>query len=154
MKFLNYLQEKYITSVEGQSFGVTFDGGPTEIFVNPSNKEMREAASKSSGPWKGMVRFIADLTNKNLYVFKADTLHKDVEKVLVKERLINNAFDVGKDSIWAVAKLISGKLEFESSDSMSYNSFDDYLRLISDDKWTEKYFKPSLLQSIKSKLLH
>jgi hypothetical protein len=146
MRFITYLQEEYIGSIEGVGFGPTFKGGHAEIFMNPTNKEIRDAANQSSGPWKNMVRFIADFTNKDLYVFKADTLHVNVEQELKSMGKMENG-ELNWNTIWAVAEVKSGKLSYYSSDNLHYTSH----VLTMDDAWTSKWFIKPIIKAFLNK---
>ena len=144
MRFLQYINEKYVGSTVGAK-SYMFSGGTTEIFVNPSNKEIRDAAWV--GNMKGDVRFIADYKHKNLYVFKADTFHVDVSNYLEKEEGISTVD--WYNSIWGVANVVGGKLKFDSSDTLG-NSNEIVHKDGLKDNWTTKWFTEPLLQSAKS----
>lgn len=149
MKFLNYLEEEYVGTTTGTKVTFKFLGGSTEIFVNPSNKEIRDAMNAGSDFWKGKVRFIADFANKDLYVFKADTLHDDVDLYLRSEGKLKGTIAKSEPTtktIWGVAsKGTSGKLLYVGSDTLG--SKDKVLEL--NDEWTSKWFDEPIIQAYK-----
>ena len=146
MKFLTYLHEKYIASVTGDKM-YDFMGGPTEVFVNPTNKEIRDAAEQG-GEFKGLVRFNADYESKNIYVFKADTFHSDVSGYL--NRVGKMKGDNLSSCIWGVAIPSGGKLKFMDSDTAAGpgrgNSSHGVYKM--EDDWTVKWFGVPLFQAL------
>jgi len=160
MKFLEYLKiinEEYVGSVKGEFVTDTFIGGQSEVFKNPSLKEMREAATSGQSHWKGFVRFIADFKNQNLYVFKADTLHIDVAKMLKKEENVDLLQTLNETCLWGVAELVRGKLEYRGSDTaqeQAINVIYNNTKQIG-DKWTTRWFSkpffsyPKIMQLLK-----
>jgi hypothetical protein len=73
MRFYNYLNEEYVTSIDAtERYGERY----AEIFNFPSTKELTQFRE---------VRFIIDITNKKFYVwegFKSKVFHSHVEKFL------------------------------------------------------------------------
>jgi hypothetical protein len=141
MKFKRFLDEEYVGSVDGDK-GWKFSGGYTEIFKNPTPKEMVDAANASKS-FKGLVRFIIDYKKKNIFVFKGDTFHVDVFDFLKKEGEISNSdwcSRLSMDMIWASGYVDSGKIRYDSSDS--YNYFKQWFSEIPDknDSWTKRWF--------------
>ena len=143
MKFLTYLQEKYIATVTGQKM-YDFMGGPTEVFVNPTYKEIRDAAEQG-GEFKGLVRFIADYEVKDIYVFKADTFHSNVSDYLNRAGKMKG--DNTSSCIWGVAIPFSGKLKFYDSDTAG-NERQPVYKYRTEDNWTIKWFGVPLFQAL------
>lgn len=143
MRLLQYLQEEYLGLAKLKKYPYAdFPGGDTEIFKNPSTKEMKEV-SGTSGAFKGMVGFIADMKAKNLYIFQAGTFHIDVFNYLCTQNEINSPREF---CIWGVAE-VKNKLLFHDSDTIAENK--DMIKSNIDDKWTEKYFTESLIKEVR-----
>jgi hypothetical protein len=64
MKFFNFLNETYITTLKGKTIAV--GEFPAPVFMNPTKDEMKELGTD--------IRFIIDLDNKNLYVWSGYAL--------------------------------------------------------------------------------
>jgi len=71
MKFLKYLQEEFVTSFKSE-----YGGMYTEVFVNPSSKEMK-AACESGVISNNFFRFTAMYNSKKLYIFNPDVIHDE-----------------------------------------------------------------------------
>jgi|WetSurMetagenome_2_1015567.scaffolds.fasta_scaffold01454_5 hypothetical protein len=142
MKFLKYLNEEYLCGFELKKYSSEkFSCGYTEVFKNPSSKEMREVSKLCWDWWPNRLRFIADLKKKNLFIFKADSFHDDVSQELVTIGEIKNP----ELCIRAVARVNASKLHFESIDEMErIKLFNNY-----NDTWTKKYFDEQLSLSCK-----
>lgn len=154
MKFQQYLEEEYVGSFDASEKDKPlgkFTLGYTEIFKNPSMKEIKSAMETS--PWfdniKTAVRFICDFGFDNLYIFKPTTYHSNVANYLTKEKILNNARPSG-NIVWGEAELKNGKLVYLSSDA-NHNIPLIIKNFQGKDKWTEKWFKPSLVTSFLEK---
>lgn len=128
MKFKQYLDEEYVTSFTAKIHSKNFEGGHTEIFKNPSKKEINDLI-KSSGI--NAIRYWADLPNQDLYVWKADTVHYMVFDQLRKEGIEID----GKATVQGTAVFKNGKLETADRDCKYY----DYLHIRNDKGLSLKY---------------
>ena len=135
------ISEEYVGSVIGNR-GFMFKGGQTEVFMNPTLKEMKDASKASKGI-PDHVRFIADFKNKNLFVFKADTFHVDVDSFLREKGIELGGHRT--DTVWCVGNITKGKLDYVSTD----NTYENASVMKMDDTWTSKWFNTPLLQSIR-----
>jgi hypothetical protein len=106
MKFKEYLQEEYITSFNaGRLYG--FDGGYTEIFKNPSKKELSDLVKKKIN----IIRFFVDFDTNDIYVWQAETIHHETLQQLKKDGInLRNYFQ-------GVAAIKSGKIHEVDSDN-------------------------------------
>jgi hypothetical protein len=147
------LKEEYVGSVDTAAVGSLSFGGFTEIFKNPTPKEIKSIDAHTSERYKGMVRFIADYTQKCVFVFKCNmfhlTIHKYLEKIdeLKYSSNLNDA--INRDFIWGSAKVKSnGKMEYDYSDTV--NIFEGLFKDKNvDDNWTKKWFTEPLITAIK-----
>lgn len=99
MKIIDLLREEFKDYVKSKYKATKKRSHP--VFVNPSSKEVLEAASNEDK----FVRFIIDLTNKNFYVFNAIGLvHGDVLESL-KLQHTRNILDMG---VYKKGKIFSG----------------------------------------------
>jgi len=105
MRYLKYLNEEYMTG-----------SGIQPIFVNPNNKELREAAGSEKE-----CRFFVDVLNKNLYVWYYRMLHEEASEALYKEGIDNKYPYNGTKEVWGVAHLSGTKLRVSEAyvDSIS-----------------------------------
>jgi hypothetical protein len=148
MRFLNYLQEAYACSFTARKQMGPFAGGYTEVFKNPTPKEMK-SASDASGDLAGSVRFIADYIDKNLFVFKSSVFHEMCEKALKRDSLLSQESFPGWNAIWGAADLEHGHLVKLYADS-SHKTDKIFKDKTLDDKWTVKWFGMPLLPIIKN----
>lgn len=141
MRFAKYLQEEYVAGLDLGTKGFMFRAGYTEIFRNPSNKEIRYAI-KDSKRIPDRLRFILDFNKKCIYVFRADIFHIDVSDYLKDE----NEIATEKKCFWGTAAMGRGnaKLQFDGSDEVG--PFDPRG---TNDKWTEKWFGRRLSDILK-----
>ena len=130
-----YLKETYEDSITSN-----MDGKPVEVFVNPSKKEMREAANNEFNTMTPFVRFIADYKRKRLYIWRANCNHQVIDTGLGLDT-------TALDSLWGVAEFKGGQLNFLSSDdaalSKSLPKFREKWK--NEDDWTKPYFGQKLL---------
>ena len=78
MKFLNYLQEEYLTSLKRRD-------DPYSIYKNPTAYDFKALAKelRIGGNSNLTVRFIVDLNNRNIYIWDATMeLHQNMENYL------------------------------------------------------------------------
>jgi hypothetical protein len=130
-----YLKEDYEDSIISN-----MDGKPVEIFVNPSKREMRDAANNEFNTMKPYVRFIAHYGKNKLYIWRANCNHHVIDTGL---GLNTNA----NDSLWGVAEFKDGKLNFLSSDDSALSKTLPKFRnkWKDNDDWTKPYFGQKLL---------
>lgn len=80
MRNIDLLVEKYLTSFKKWNHII-------DIYVNPTHSEFNDI--------EGEIRFIADATNKKLYIFSAMTaVHMDVWKTLKDQRSLYKSGDI------------------------------------------------------------
>lgn len=104
---IELLIEKYLGRVPGM--GGYYKKTTAEIFINPSQKEMREAASNKR------LRFIAYAPKKELYVWCYDgSLHSDVWDTYIKNDCEDYLGDI--KAIWGIIKFIGGNWIMTRSD--------------------------------------
>lgn len=144
MKLFQYLQEEYLLSAVSHKMG-TF-GGSTEVFINPTVKEIQSVVSDSFTEYirperHNAVRFIADFDRKKLFVFKVSNFHSSVAKALLIKGFSQ------KISFWGTAEFKNGKLWFLDSDRENTRriKYDEKY----EDKWTEKWFPGGLIRQFK-----
>lgn len=113
MKFKEYLTEVYITSFKAkQGASLSFTGGQTEVFRNPSNKELRSIANPDED---NTIRFFVDLDKDCIYTWKASTVHFSVQKELEKEGIhLRNWYQ-------GVAEFKNGKIQEIDSDNIYWD---------------------------------
>jgi len=77
MRLLNYLREKWATS-----FKDPLAGGTTEVFVNPSRSEYKDAIDASKGAMlhPASVRAFYSYESDKIWVWRGDVLHNKVMK--------------------------------------------------------------------------
>jgi hypothetical protein len=143
MKFKKFLDEEYVGYTSGEEVG-SFSGGYTEIFKNPTPKEMIDAANASKS-FRGLVRFIADLKHRNIFVFKGDTFHNDVSMFLETEGEYSDEYT----AVWGTGTIKNGKIKYEGSDTFGYKILIEYIKMGINFDWTKKYFGRSLLDILK-----
>lgn len=144
MRFLRYLQEEYVARA-----------GQREIFKNPDKKEIMAAAED------GYLRFIADFTKKNLFVFSGDLLHSTAMGFLRKEKEVKYSYseiEGGKASKMADNYALGtadvsadGKLEFYRSDTgaawQKHWTKKPLKWMKMDDSWLNSWFAKPFIQS-------
>jgi gamma-glutamylcyclotransferase (GGCT)/AIG2-like uncharacterized protein YtfP len=148
MKFKKFLKEEYVGSFETNN--MKFMQDYTEVFKNPTFKEILEV-SEPSPMFHGIgkaVRFICDFKNENLFVTKPTIFHVHTAEYLFDKGEIEYRYTDGGTNtsiIWGEAEVKNGRLHFlDSGDGVDIAALKKY-----DDSWTSRWFKPSLLQSIK-----
>jgi hypothetical protein len=116
------------------------DGMGVEVFVNPTKREMREAATDENNTMKPYVRFIADYEKEKLYIWRANCNHHVIDTGLDLSTTANN-------SIWGVAEFKDGRLNFLSSDDAALSKTLPKFREKWKDKddWTKVFFGNKLL---------
>jgi hypothetical protein len=77
----NDLDEEYVTSFDAKDISLRFDGGYTEIFKNPSKKELTQLSKIDDSA----VRYFIDFDTGDIYVWKASTVHYFVQQQLSRE---------------------------------------------------------------------
>ena len=124
----SYLIEKYLMRTPGGHGGY-------EIFVNPSQKEIRKIEDGSG------IRLIADPRDKKVYIWDAlEDIHVEAwEKIKPGENydsLMKKAILLSGN-----AKKIKGKYTMYRSDQLDYYQFTkkDIKRLKEEFKWVNKY---------------
>ena len=143
MKFIQYLNEKYLTTGRG------FYSKGYEIFLNPSAKEMKEAVDGD-----GYVRYLLVVKEKKVYIWNYNLTHVDAAPTLEQEGYISNgAYYPGrKGFIWGVAHVKSGKLVDSPEDEYTVN-FIKYHKLDkTKESWTTTYFNTDLFASMKQSI--
>lgn len=143
MKFESYLNEEYIGSFTASGFVGLIDEGYTEVFKNPSPKEIREV-SEQYKDLKGHLRFFIDLKNKNLFIFKANVFHDEVLDYLHSKNLAGSGLYRGD------AKVDGNKLKLTSF-AVSRSTFKN-MKSKWDDGWTTKYFIKPILDTVRELL--
>lgn len=130
-----YLKETYEDSIISN-----MDGKPVEVFVNPSKKEMWDAANNEFNTMVPFIRFIADYKKKKLYIWRANCNHHVIDTGLGLDT-------TSLDSLWGVAQFKEGKMNFVSSDdaalSKTLPKFRDKWK--NEDDWTKPFFGQKLL---------
>lgn len=66
-KFQSYLNEKFVNAIKWYNEDI-------EIFINPSNNEMRDIQTNSPIGY----RFFVDFNNKKIYMFSSEIIHLDI----------------------------------------------------------------------------
>ena len=103
MRLLQYLTEKYYDSVSGG----------TEIFTNPSKRDMKEMEAVYG------YRFFIDFRKKTIYMFEANTYHRDVtgtsgKRTKVAKALVVTSAD-GKEITDEIIQNENGKLSLKKA---------------------------------------
>jgi hypothetical protein len=144
MKFKKYLKfEGFDGKVTEEYHGFVksnMDGKNVEVFINPSKKEMKAAADHDDNTMKPYVRFIADYEHKKLYIWRANCNHHVIDTGLEIDSTANN-------SIWGVAEVKEGRMNFLSSDDAALSKTLPKFRekWKDDDEWTKSFFGKKLL---------
>jgi hypothetical protein len=116
MKFLNYLQEEYETSVKVR-------GEQVPIFINPNNKEMREIGKES--------RFIIDPISQKFYIWNANkALHDSIIKKLnLNLKILIIGQGEGDKSNYIITEIIKrGKISKKDSESIKTTWLNDIFK--------------------------
>jgi len=82
-----------------------------EIFINPSSKEMLEAADKFN-----MLRFIMDSSTKSFYAFSEELVHLEAAEEIYGSSRELESLEKAHKLILGSAELKVGKLNFVDSD--------------------------------------
>jgi hypothetical protein len=134
LKYKDTLEAHLLESYEG-SVKSNMDGNYVEVFVNPSKKEMKDAANSEFNTMKPYVRFIALYGKEKLYIWRANCNHHVIDTELGLNTNSTN-------SLWGVAEFKNGILSFISSDdaalSKSFPKFRDKWK--NKDDWTKQFF--------------
>lgn len=123
LDMFNDMDEEYVTSFEAKDLDLRFDGGYTEIFKNPSKKELIQLSKIDDGA----VRYFIDFKTGDIYVWKASTVHYFAQQQLQKEgHTLRNFFqgvgiikagkihEVDSDNpLWDVPIVLIDKIEQE-----------------------------------------
>ena len=149
MKFIDYLQEEYMSLISGNFTGRNVQG---TLFCNPTGKEIR-----SIGEWDGdYVRYIVNFKTKRLYVWIATIIHYEAADVLYNMKLIpsSNLSDrVWWNTCFAGTGVTAGsRIEFKGCSDYLYDNTDLIDKapwLKTDTKWVDKWFLVPLVKSIK-----
>lgn len=139
------LWEEYVTSFTAKLHGPgsKFIGGHTEIFKNPSKKEITDLIRNSG---VGAIRYYADLANQDLYIWKADTVHYMGFDELRKEGIEID----GRNIIQGVAIVKAGKLaKAYKSDTQYYDSLHYRNDSGCDLSYLDKYFAKGTFDDLK-----
>jgi hypothetical protein len=133
MKFIDYLNEEYLTR-----------HGDFEIFINPTSKELKEVQGNDQ-LFVG-VRFIADKSTNKIFVSGLTFYHTDFLEYLVHKKYIKEP----KHTKWEWDAHINDMKYFMGAgvvnhgkitiDSLSYDFDQDKTDILTNYKWTEKYF--------------
>jgi hypothetical protein len=143
----NVLKEDYVDSM---SIKREVNTAYTEIFVNPTPKEMRSLGDA--------VRFIIDFNNKKFYVWNANILHEEIMSLLYKKKLLKTS-DMNSKTFWKYyyggsGRVINNKIQ-EAYGTLDLENIEfGYLGgwIKSDQKWTNKWFEMSLMDLIMKEL--
>jgi hypothetical protein len=151
MRFKQYLQEEYMGMFQGFEHSNKYKGGETEVFKNPSKQEIRDIVNSSK---IRSVRFYINLTNKTIYIWKADTVHYSVAQDFL-DKMMHEPIDY-RNSIKGVAAVSNGKLTF-ASDRTKADYFDYPDGSIASDNynfdWLKQWFTDDDVNYFKTKLL-
>lgn len=137
MRLQYYLNDEYSGRFKGRW------GDSTEIFVNPSKSEIRDASKN------GIVRFFAYNKTKKFYVWNPEVLHGEV----VKDHIDISGWNGNMEddyflkglTLQGTAKIIGGKLQFYDSDVIDFHigktmEFSDFLEMLQSKwKWVNKW---------------
>jgi hypothetical protein len=140
MKFKKYLKEEYYKTVNAGKQYYDFSNGNTEVFVNPSNKEIRDIIKISK--FGKYLRFIISMEDKKLFIFKDDTFHSFLS------RRINKGDQPTVDNFWGSAEFSNGKLDFYDTDAGGLLPF--YQKWHGKDDWTTQYFNEPITDQLNS----
>jgi len=132
MRFLKYLNEKFFERMKNK-----YTGGSFEIFVNPTKSEMKSIKAD-------YLRFMADSSNKKLYVWDGDaSIHIDVWNRYEKIKKGRDFFKVSRNNeiLFGVCELIGGNWVMNGSDELESRQRDEWgpEQLLQDFKWVNKY---------------
>jgi len=132
MRFINYLQEKYVGSKKS-TFG-SRNKKVYSIYTNPTKLEMKFAIEESQDK---ELRFVADNLNKKIFVWSSDLLHDDVwdnflAKTYAKGR--GNDFSISPDLLPGNAVKIGNSYSMINSDEVDCDS--QWVKDIIDIDWS------------------
>jgi len=127
MRFEKYLQEKYLGS-----FTPSFSKKYIEYFVNPTKKELRDAANASTDK---AVRFAADNKTKKVYAWASDGTHQEVLDQIYGD------FDYPSHVLTGIVKMKGGKWTVPPEGVPMLELYSNIKKLKSIDwSWLEKWF--------------
>jgi hypothetical protein len=142
MRLSKYLTEKFLNTYRWELIPSTGIMQDTDVFVNPSRKDIRDAMGNEDQGRQDSVRFIADNKKKVVYVWGAFLgLHEDIWFHINKETGQNRKLYTDGELLVGVYTPRSGKAEFESR---NYYSIQAWAKLkLSDWEWATRYI-PSI----------
>jgi hypothetical protein len=135
--------EEYFCSFDAKPHGYSgrFNGGFTEIFINPSKKELKEITDASGSK---SIRYFADLKEQQLYCWKAETVH-----YLALEELKENGVRLDWYNILkGTAVLENGKLRFAHGGDDAYDQMTFYDRNSLDRSWLYQWFDKKQIDNL------
>jgi hypothetical protein len=143
MRLLNYLQEKYISIVQAN----TYSRDKISIFENPTKKEMREVGGENED-----CRFIINFRSKKLYVFDSGLIHQEALNELYSMNLVptNKLFGTTfiKSCFAGIGELSSNKIIFiECYEGQYLSVFKNSPWTRESDKWLNPWFITSFLEA-------
>lgn len=136
MRLQQYINEEYLMRMK-----VGYGAGSTEIFVNPSARDLKELSNR--------VRFLVSAKTKRVYVWNAmDTLHYDVFVKLKREGEEYGYSYIDPVFIPGIARNKGNKIEMILADT-----YDDFMprNYEYDWKFADKYIKGFTLSMKKHK---
>jgi hypothetical protein len=158
MRFEQYLQEEYITTAKSTSWK-----NSEEIFVNPSNDEIRQVGENSS---QNICRYLIDFEKKKLYIWASNIIHEDVVKQLYKEDLLpygslegggrwkkggGRLFDMYS---FGYAKINGNKLVvYGGFEGAYYVCYKNRPWLKQDDSWLSRWFDKPYIKAFTDKII-
>jgi hypothetical protein len=132
--FLNkMINEEYVGSFNANFHSRNFKGGYTEVFVNPSKKELKQIVDQSHTK---SIRCYVDLPAKKLYCWKAETVHYLVDDFLVEHGIV---FD-WQNTIRATVIYENGKLRFAHKGDHLYDNMYFNNKKNLDLSWLSQWF--------------
>jgi hypothetical protein len=143
MKFKKYLQEEFLISFQAKIHGYSgrFNGGYTEIFENPSKKELKQIIDDSGIK---SIRYFADLKTKTLYCWRAETVH-----YIAAEELRQNGINLSWYNILrGTAVFENGKLRFAHGGDDAYDQMSFFDRDGLDRSWLYQWFDKSQIDNL------
>lgn len=150
MKFLEYLQEKWVDDLKAKHRDYYKKLGLLiPLFVNPSNKELRECGST--------IRFIIDFKKKKIYCWNGDQLvHWEVAKYLQDNGVIPPGPEIlaepvfWRDFFAGVGSFTNGKIEFlKAGDYFTHGDLEEIGWLDNDLDWLNIYFTKPFINTFK-----
>jgi hypothetical protein len=148
MKFIQYLQEEYITNVKGTWSKIY--SGLSDVFSNPSVKELQDLDEE--------LRFIINFETKKLYVWNWDITHTEMARHLYKMNLI--PYDQIETVLFlktcyaGIANKKSGtKLDYKRCSDCIHSGISGRMKWLNgtDDAWLKPWFDGSFINMVKKK---